>query len=145
MILSSVFSWIIIWLEVWALLIPLFVLIKKPGQPVYMRPVIYYLFIALFLNIVIILIWKRQTLGLNTVFDNNNPVYNLHAIARLIFFSVFFILLKQPFLKWVKWIIPFLFIFFVVFNFIFFEYYFQPKISTRLHTVESGILLFQKG
>ncbi len=139
---SSVFQNIIIWLEVWALLIPIFVFLKKTSQPVYVQPVIFYLFIALFLNFVIILIWKREILGLNTVFDNNNPVYNFHSIIRLIFFSVFFILLKQPFLSGVKLIIPFLFIFFVVINFIFFEDYFQTKISSRLHTVESGILLF---
>lgn len=130
------------WLEVWAILIPLFVLLKKPRQPVYMQPVIYYLFVALFLNIVATLIWKRNSLGLNTVFENNNPFYNLHSIFRLIFFSVFFIRLKQPFLSGVKMIIPFLFIFFVVINFIDIEFFFQKKISSRLHTVESGILLF---
>src|SRR5690606_28186125 len=49
---------------------------------------------------------------------------------------------KQPFLTGVKLVIPFIFIVFVVINFIFFEYFFQEKISSRLHTVESGILLF---
>lgn len=142
MILSSFFTIIKDWLEVWAILIPLLVLVKKPHQPVYLQPVVYYLFTALFLNTVINLIWKRGDLGLNTTFDNNNPVYNFHSIFRLIFFSVFFIHLKQPFLTGVKMIIPFIFIFFVVINFIFFEDYFQLKISTRLHTVESGILLF---
>src|SRR5690606_106021 len=107
-----------------------------------MQPVIYYLFVALFLNIVIDLIWKRSVLGLNSSFDNNNPYYNLHSIFRLIFFSVFFIHLKQPFLARLKLIIPFIFILFVVINFIFFEDSTQPKISTRLHMVESGILLF---
>lgn len=142
MIVLSVFEIILVWLEVWALLIPLLVLLKRLRQPVYMQPIIYYLFIALFLNIVANLIWKRVPLGLNTVFDNNNPVYNLHSIFRLIFFSVFFILLKQSFLIGVKRIIPFLFILFVMINFIFFENFFQLKISSRLHSVESGILLF---
>lgn len=142
MIVLSVFNIIVDWSEVWALLIPLFVLLRKQQQPGYIQPVIYYLFTALFLNIIANLIWKRNSLGLNTVFDNNNPVYNFHSIFRLIFFSVFFIHLKQPFLSLVKMIIPFLFILFVVFNFIFFERNSQPKISTSLHMVESGILLF---
>lgn len=143
MSIQSVFTTIIVWLEVWALLIPLFVLIKKPRQPGYIQPIVYYLFIALFLNVVMVLIWKRETFGLNTEFDNNNPVYNFHSIARLIFFSVFFIQLKQPFLTHVKRVIPFLFIIFVVINFIFFEdFFYQTKISSRLHTIESGILIF---
>ena len=136
------FKTVLDWLEVWAILIPLFVLLKKPQQPVYMQAVILYLFIALFLNIVANLIWKRETLGLNTDYNNNNPLYNLHSIFRLMFFSIFFIHLRQPFLTRIKMLIPFAFILFVVINFIFFENFFQKKISSRLHTVESGILLF---
>jgi hypothetical protein len=72
------------WLEVWALFIPLLVLLTRPNQPGYIRPVIIYVIIALFLNLLIDISWKfKPYYNFPDWFRNNNHFYNMHSIARL--------------------------------------------------------------
>ncbi len=130
------------WSEVWSIFIPLAVLLFYKKQPKIHQIVIVYLLIALACNFSADIIWKRNRLGLTLPFDNNNPIYNVHSIIRLILFSLYFIRLKQPFLVIVKRIIPVLFIVFVFINFYYFEDFFKRSISNRLHAVEAGLLLF---
>src|SRR5687767_14687288 len=134
--------------EVWALLIPLAVaVVKKPHLP-YLKPIIYYLIIALVINSLILLIWQRNKhhwdFYINKIGDddNNNFLYNIHSIVRLLLFSWFFILLKQPFLTTAKKIIPILFLVFAFINFIFSEKFVGENLSSRLLSIETGILLF---
>ena len=132
------------WIEVWALFIPLAFLYKYKKQPSYLKPVIVYLFVALYLNYISDVSWKfKVPFHFPEWFKTNTYVYNVHSIARLTLFSIFFIGLKQPFLISLKKILPFGFALFILINFLFFQDFFYPKLlSSRLHSVESGILLF---
>lgn len=144
-ILRSIFDWS----EVWALLIPLTVLIFRKPVANWIRPVRWYLIAALFLNICSTVFWyinKYDLFGSRTGHRwNNNVFYNLNSIARLLLFAWFFNLLRQKFMHRVKAIIPFAFIFFVIINFIFFENFVPTKsnsFSSRLLSTEAALLLF---
>jgi hypothetical protein len=77
---------------------------------------------------------------------NNNFLYNLGSIIRLLCFAWFFILLRQRFMHRVKAVIPFAFIAFVIVNFMFFEKFIpmtrHESFSSRLLATESALLLF---
>ena len=137
------------WSEVWALLIPLAILIWKRNRTPYLKPVRIFLLVAFILNAFIDFISNlKGPLGItsdNFLF-NNNVFYNISSVARLFLFAWFFILLHQRFLHRVKKIIPFIFLAFILVNFIFFEN-FVPQgdkeiFSSRLLATEAGLLLF---
>jgi hypothetical protein len=136
--------------EVWALLIPLFFLLYYKKKLPYLRPVRIFIWTALALNIFIILIqeYKQKWWGLDAsdFLWNNNFLYNIESIVRMLLFAWFFILLNQRFMHRVKAIIPFAFICFVLINFIFFEKFFPrgdyEAFSSRLLATESALLLF---
>src|SRR5438552_10028389 len=133
------------WLEVWALLIPLTILLtRKKKLPSYLKPIKIYVLAALVINLFAIIIWRRNKLGLHFPdwLLSNNFLYNTHSIIRLLLFSWFFILLKQRFMHRVKAILPLLFIGFVIVNFVFYEKYFNDIFSSRLLTIEAVILMF---
>ncbi len=96
------FQLILDWSEVWALFIPLTILLIKPKQPFSSKPVIYYVLLAIILNICIDAIWKQPSLKIKLPTNNNNPIYNIHSIVRFFLFSWFFIKLDQPFLSSTK-------------------------------------------
>jgi hypothetical protein len=133
------------WSEVWALLIPLIFIIKRKNIPDYLRPVSIYVWITLILNIAATLIWKYKVAWGMQPGDflwSNNFLYNTHSIIRLLLFSWFFILLRQPFMRIVKLVIPAVFLLFVLVNFIFFENFFDTILSSRLLAVEAALLIF---
>ena len=150
------FQEILDWSEVWALLIPLVVLLIYRKQPGYFRPIIIYLCIALAINLLIDVGWRfleiqkiAAKIGLKFNSDipgwlsPNNYLYNIHSIVRFICFSTFFILLKQPFLTQLKKNLPFFSLLLILINFTFFENFFNPKLfSSRLLAAEAGLLLF---
>ena len=134
------------WSEVWALLIPLFVLSKYKKQPGFLKPVIIYLLLALLLDTAADIIME-----INSYYKqqhksppySNNFLYNIHSITRFICFSSFFILLRQPFLVKAKKYLPILSAVLVVINFAFYENFFDRNhISSRLFATEAGLLLF---
>lgn len=127
--------------EIWALIIPLAVLSGKRTQPLYLKPVIVYLWAALFLNTVVDLmsLYNRAHHG---IMISNNPVYNIHSLVRFICFSYFFILLRQQYFSRVRHFLPFIYILFVLVRFSKFENFFLPDhISGNLFTVEAFLLL----
>ncbi|MBB6127404.1 hypothetical protein [Mucilaginibacter lappiensis] len=137
----KVFQIVIDWSEVWALLIPISLLLLKK-QPAVLKPVVFYVWIALIIDVVIDITWKIRTI-LPAKYNSNNYLYNLHSVIRFFLFSTFFIRLKQPFLTTLKKIIPFFFVVFVVVNFCFYENFFDYwKLSSRLLSVEAILLLF---
>jgi hypothetical protein len=134
-----ILSAIIDWAEVWALFIPI-LFYKK--QPAVYRPVVFYVWIALFINLLIDLIWKLRV-NIPGTFNSNNYLYNIHSIIRLFLFSFFFIRLNQNFLVILKKAIPILFSFFLIIDFAFFENFFNYwQFSSRLLSVEAFCLLF---
>ncbi|HEX7903542.1 MAG TPA: hypothetical protein VF487_06660 [Chitinophagaceae bacterium] len=134
------------WMEVWALLlIPLPFVLKRKNIPRYLKPIKLYVFAALFLNLVAVIIWKRFKLGIDLPYwlTSNNFVYNIHSIVRFLLFSWFFIALKQHFMYRVKVILPFVFIAFVIVNFTVFEdFYNYYMFSSLLLATEAALLLF---
>ena len=71
------------WSEVWALMIPLSVLLFRRQQPSSLRPVIIYLWLGLLINIAIDII-----MAINVYLDraalSNNPFYNIHSVVRFV-------------------------------------------------------------
>ena len=135
--------------EVWALLIPIFFILRQKQKVTYLKPVQLYVWIALILNIAIVLISKRnQWFGLPEYpqpawLGSNNFIYNIHSVARFLLFSWFFILLNQTFFYKIKKSLPVLFVLCGLVNFIFFEnFFYYWSFSGRLISIEATLLLF---
>ena len=135
--------------EIWALFIPLYFMAGSKENTAYLKPVRIYVWIALILSILIVIVAKRnQWFGLPIDIDpewlgSNNFLYNLNSLSRFLLFSWFFILLRQRMFSAVKKIIPILFILCFIVNFIFFEDFFNlMSFSGRLLSIEATILLF---
>ena len=147
--MGKLISEILDWSEVWALLIPLTILIWKKNRTPYLKPVRVFVWVAFILNICIDFISNlKGHLGIQQTdfLWNNNVFYNIGSVVRFFLFAWFFILLKQKFLHRIKAIIPFVFLLFILINFIFFEN-FVPQgdfeiFSSRLLATEAGLLLF---
>ena len=129
------------WSEVWALLIPLVLLLFKRERPHFLKPVIIYLWLALAINIIIDAIWVFKVYFPGWL-QSNNPFYNIHSIARFACFSIFFMFLPQPSFKKLKILLVALLVIFVLVNFIFFENFFEPAyLSGNLLAAEAYLLL----
>lgn len=130
------------WSEVVSIAIPLCFLMIRKTRSTYLRPVVAYVWIAFVINFVSILIQKFQY-ELPDNMRSNNFLYNSGSVVRLVCFSLFFILLKQPFMSGVKKAIPIFFLIFLLINFIFFEdFFYYWTISSRLLATEAALLLF---
>ena len=129
------------WSEVWALLIPLCVLYFRKSQPKFLQPVIFYLWIALLLNLSADIIADFR-LYLPEWLRRNLLLYNIHSIIRFTCFSYFFILLDQTSFTRLKKILPFIFILFISVNFNLIENFFNPEhISGNILAAEAYLLL----
>lgn len=129
------------WSEVWALLIPLFVLFFNKKQPHFLQPVIFYLIIAFIINLLADIIGDFREY-LPVWIESNNVLYNVHSIIRFICFSYFFVLLNQSSFRGVKSFLPFIFIVFISANFILAENFFNPDhLSGNLLSAEAYLLL----
>ena len=129
------------WSEVWALLIPLVILLFRRQQPATLKPVIIYLWIAFILNLGIDIITAINIYHHN--FDlSNNTLYNIHSVVRFVCFSLYFIQLPQTsFIKFKK-ILTVVSLIFVVINFGFFENFFNfDSFSGNLLATEAYLLL----
>ena len=127
--------------EVWALVIPLFVLLFKRERPGFLKPVIIYLWLALGINLVIDMIWIYKRYFPDWL-QSNNPYYNIHAIARFACFSIFFMLLPQHSFGKLKKLLVAGSVVFILVNFIFFENFFNPDhLSGNLLSAQAYLLL----
>ena len=129
------------WSEVWALLIPLVILLFRRQQPATLKPVIIYLWIVFILNLSIDIITAINIYHHN--FDlSNNTLYNIHSVVRFVCFSLYFIQLPQTsFIKFKK-VLTLVFLIFVVINFGFFENFFNfDSFSGNLLATEAYLLL----
>ncbi|MBW4888069.1 hypothetical protein KXQ82_00010 [Mucilaginibacter sp. HMF5004] len=129
------------WSEVWAILIPAAILIRRK-QPEKLAPVVFYVWMALFINVAIDVTWKLRTV-LPASYNSNNYLYNLHSVVRFFLFAIFFIRLEQPFLAYIKKALMVIYALFLIVNFGFFERFFNYwQFSNRLLSVEAVLLLF---
>ncbi len=138
----SIIDNLLIWSEVWALIIPLLFIFPVSKQQNYLKPVGYYIIIALFLNVAANIISNQKTLAISLPWHNNILIYNLHSLIRFVCFTCFFILLKQNHFLKLKRIIPFLYIAILLLNFAILDRFFNPMhINGNLMTTESYLLL----
>jgi len=128
------------WSEVWALLIPLIILLFRREQPVTLRSIIAYLWLALILNLAIDII---VVLNLDPSLDlSNNPLYNLHSVVRFICFSYYFIHIQPTAFIRLKKLLAVFSGAFLIINFLFFEDFFNhDSFSGNLLAAEAYILL----
>ncbi len=139
--MSRLLQFILDWSEVWALLIPLLVLLFKREQPDFLKPVIIYLWLALLINLVIDVIMGYKVYFPNWL-QSNNPYYNIHSVARFACFSVFFMQLPQTSFVTLKKLLAISSVLFILINFIFFDNFFNPKhLSGNLLAAEAYLLL----
>ena len=128
--------------EIWSTAIPLVVLAFRRKQPAYLRPVIIYLWFALFL----------YSFG-NYIADykdylpcwlwSNVVLYNIHSIIRFTCFICFFEALRQPYYKPVRRALPVVSVIFFIVNFVLLrdDFFSDKLINPRLLTVEAYLLL----
>jgi len=129
------------WSEVWALLIPLLVLAFRRRQPLYIKPVLIYLWLALLINAVIDVIMSINIHNPGSPLSNN-PYYNIHSVVRFTCFSIYFIRLPQSSFITLKRCIALFSIVFTLVNFIFFEDFFDhDHFSGNLLVTEAYLLL----
>ena len=128
------------WSEVWALMIPLAVLLFRRQQPATLKPIIVYLWIAFILNVAIDII---VVINLDPKSElSNNPLYNMHSIARFICFSLYFINLPRSSFTKFKKVLAAVSAVFLIINFSFFEKFFNYNtFSGNLLSAEAYILL----
>lgn len=138
---TNPFQEILDWSEVWAPVIPLVVWGLGKAQPRFLVPVILYLWFALVVDAIIDIGWKVN--GVPGWMYPNVYWYNIHSIGRFVLFSAFFYLLHPAFRTKAHQLLPLLVIILLVINFWFFENFFDKEMfSSRLFTVEAGVLLF---
>lgn len=136
--MNSTLDTIITWSEVWSLLIPLVVIfLYKPGGK-QVRPLIWYVCIAFLLN-AIATVMVEFYFSMPAWLKNNNILYNLHSITRVLLFSLYIMQIRQYRYPWILKLLLACYFVFVAVDFIFFEDIFY--ISSRLFGVESIILL----
>jgi len=141
--MNKLLQYILDYAEVWALFIPMGVLLFNRQQPKFMKPVIIYLWLALLLDVCIDTIMTYNDMNLGPLISNNY-LYNLHSMMRFICFSYFFLLLDLSFYQKILRVLPFISVLFVVINFGFvkgenlFDF---GKLSGNLLTAEAYLLL----
>lgn len=139
--MSKFLQFILDWSEVWAPIIPLIILLFRPRQPHFLKPVIFYLWFALAINLLgdIISDFKIYLPGW---LQSNNILYNIHSVMRFICFSYFFIMLQQGSFVKLRKLLPVLSLVFIVINFTYFENFSNPNhLSGNLLATEAYLLL----
>jgi hypothetical protein len=129
------------WSEVWATLIPVYAWLRKRQQPPVLKPVIIYLWLALFLNLAgdIIGDYKRS---LPDWLQSNNVLYNVHSLVRFTCFGYFFYSLHRSFRHWLNRVVNTLALVFIIYNFTYIESFVNPRhLSGNLLATEAYLLL----
>jgi len=129
------------WSEIWAMVIPLSLLLLRRQQPASLRPVVIYVWLGFLINVGIDMIMAIN-LSWDRVVLSNNPLYNAHSVIRFACFSFYFIHLQKKSFTGLKRWLAFLGFSFLAVNFIFFENFFnRDSFSGNLLTVEAYLLL----
>src|SRR5687767_14344440 len=134
--MEGILQSILDWSEVWAITIPLLVILFTRQRQFWQKPIIIYVVLAFLLNLWIDLIWIGNR---NDWFDlDNNILYNIHSLIRLFLFSWFFSLISSNRKLYLTVSVVFAIstvVIFIVFDRI-------QEFSSILMALESAILLF---
>ena len=139
--MTGILDQILNWSEVWAIFIPLLVLIFRREQPAFLKPVIIYLWFALVINLV------GDTIGdfkayLPGWLHSNNILYNIHSLVRFACFSFFFQMLGKEFRNRFDRIVNLVALLFIILNFTLIEKFNNPNhLSGNLLSTEAYVLL----
>jgi len=134
-------SEILNWSEVWALIIPLIVILFNRRQPTTLKPIIIYLWLAFILNFCIDIIMLINVYYHKSVMSNNF-LYNMHSVVRFVCFSSYFIQLPQASFTKFKKVLAAASVTFIVINFSLFEDFFNyDSFSDNLLVTEAYVLL----
>jgi len=126
------------WSEVWALLIPLTIILISRSKIKGMSPVVLYVCLALVLNTISTTLYVFYE-SLPSFLQNNNILYNIHSFLRVTLLGLYiYQIRKHRYIDAYKALLI-VYLFFVLINFIFFETIFL--FSTRLFSAESVVLL----
>ncbi len=125
------------WSEVWALLIPLAVIFITRKNKKEMRPIVLYVWVGLCLSLVstIMYVYHKQ---MPAWLQNNNLIYNVHSIVRLIFFSWFIRQFKFNRPSTIHYILLAAYGIFIVINFILWD---PPHLFSNTHFIAESIFL----
>lgn len=126
------------WSEVWALLIPLTIMILYKPLRAEMRPLFFYVCIGLVLNSVSTTSFYFHK-SMPVWLKNNNIYYNLHSITRVIFFGLYIYRVTPNKNRLVYTTLFSVYGIFVLINFVFIKSIFF--FSTWLFAAESIILI----
>ncbi len=144
MLIKSIIMWlttlrtIFDWIEVWIVLVPLSGLFFFKPDIKKIQPVHIYFFIALILNTLIDVSWKYKS-ALPAWAHNNNVLYNMQSVTRVVLFTLFLSrYLSQKYQAVFRWVLA-MYAGGILINFIFFESPFT--FSSRLFSAESLFLL----
>jgi hypothetical protein len=131
------------WSEVWALLIPLSVIAVTKPKEKHIRLLVWYVILGFILNFTAIFMLEYYYLIPSWMYINNmvnnNLLYNIHSIIRVLFFSWYIITIRQYLFPILLKTLLTSYLVFVLINFIFNESPFF--LSTRLFAAESIVLL----
>ena len=138
----EVLTTIMDWSEVWILIVPMVIYLNKKAQPNFMVPVITYVFLGFFFNLICDGMYLLLPL-LPEKYHSNTIFYNLHSLSRFCLFISFFLRLNQQEYKLIKKLLIAFFIINFIIYFIFFDSFFNTQhISSDLMTGEAFFLLF---
>lgn len=139
--MEQVLQRILDWSEVWALIIPLSILLLRRQQHSTLKPVIVYVWIGFLINVVIDVIMIIN-IYFTKDYISNNFLYNIHSVVRFICFSIYFIKLQPHSFVILKRILAAASAVFMVVNFGFLEKFFNyESFSGDLLAMESFLLL----
>lgn len=136
--MNDIITKLINWSEVWALLIPLAVIMlyKPVGKNILY--LVFYVLAAFLLN-TLSTIMVEFYFSMPDWLKNNNVLYNIHSIARVLFFSLYILTVRKYKFKRLLQLFVIAYLAFVVVNFSILE---SPWfISSRLFSAESILLL----
>ncbi len=136
--MNNLVTTIINWSEVWSLLIPLIIILLYRPKGNGTKPLVVYVCIAFVLNS-IATVMVEYYFSMPEWLKNNNILYNLHSLVRVLCFSWYIITIRQyRFPNILKWLLV-VYSVFVIVDFVFFESIF--RLSTSLFAAESIVLL----
>lgn len=139
--MNSFFDEVLDWSEVWAPLIIILLLLRRPAQPNILKPVVWFVWLSFIINLSIDINGHFQTYFPEWM-RTNNPLYNVLSIVRFICFSIFFLRLSNGSFTTIKKILIILWAVFVIVNFVFFENFFNfYLLSGNLLATEGFLLL----